>query len=51
VIVAAIGLEPNNSLIEELKQKYPNVLTAGDCVKPRRIMDAIHEGYIAGLSI
>jgi len=51
VIVAAIGLEPNNSLIEELKQKYPNVLTAGDCVKPRRIMDAIHEGYIAGLSL
>jgi 2,4-dienoyl-CoA reductase-like NADH-dependent reductase (Old Yellow Enzyme family)/thioredoxin reductase len=51
VIVAAIGLSPNNSLIHALKQKHPNVFAAGDCVKPRRIMDAIHEGYLAGLSL
>lgn len=50
-VVAATGLVSNNSLVKALKQKNLNVLTAGDCIEPRRIMDAVHEGYMAGLTI
>lgn len=43
-IVSAISSTPNNSLTQSLKGKIPTVFAIGDCVQPRKMMDAIHEG-------
>ncbi|MFC2066352.1 FAD-dependent oxidoreductase [Chloroflexota bacterium] len=47
-VVLAIGFTPDNKLLGEL-QKIPGleVCAIGDCVEPRRIHDAIHEGFFA----
>jgi len=50
-IVLATGAKPDNSLLEELKGKVPSIYTIGDCVKPRKIRDAIDEGFMTALEI
>ena len=47
-VVLAAGFRPNRELIEGLKA-YPRicVVEAGDCVRPRKIYDAIHDGHMA----
>jgi 2-enoate reductase len=44
-VVLALGLEPNGSLTESLKGKVPEVYAVGDCVEPRIVINAIHEGF------
>jgi 2,4-dienoyl-CoA reductase-like NADH-dependent reductase (Old Yellow Enzyme family)/thioredoxin reductase len=45
-VVLAAGLSPNRSLFDELSQiANLEVFAIGDCVEPRRIFDAIHEGH------
>jgi len=46
-VVLATGFKPNRDLIDALKDE-PNlkVFDVGDCVKPRKIFDAIHEGHL-----
>jgi NADPH-dependent glutamate synthase beta subunit-like oxidoreductase len=47
-VVIATGLRPNRGLIETLKKESNlQVFEAGDCVRPRKIFDAIHEGHLA----
>ncbi len=53
-LILAMGLEPDRSLIDSWKEKLPGsskVYAIGDCVKPRRIVDAIREGFSVGLEI
>lgn len=50
-IVLASGSKPNSTLIEELKEKVKEVYVAGDCVQPRRIKEAVAEGFRAGYSV
>lgn len=50
-IVAAFGYKPENKLAEELKQDGMSVTVAGDAVAVRKAIDAIREGYAAGLNI
>ena len=47
-VVLAAGFVPDRRLIEEL-ETVPGlqVFEAGDCVRPRKIFDAIHEGHLA----
>jgi 2-enoate reductase len=47
-VVLAAGFRPNRDLIDSLK-KVPNLLVfeVGDCVQPRKIFDAIHDGHLA----
>ena len=47
-VVLAAGFRPNRDLIDSLK-KIPNLLVfeVGDCVRPRKIFDAIHDGHLA----
>ena len=44
-VILAAGLKPNRELWEALKEKAENVYAIGDCVEPRAIFDAIHEGH------
>ena len=47
-IVIAAGFMPNRDLINTLSsQTNLDIYEAGDCVKPRRIFEAIHEGHFA----
>ena len=43
-VVIATGQKPHNALSFSLKGKIPEVYTIGDCVKPRNMLHAIHEG-------
>jgi len=47
-VVLAAGFRPNRDLIDSLR-KIPNlqVFEVGDCVRPRKIFDAIHEGHLS----
>ena len=47
-IILAAGFRPNRELIEGLRA-YPHIRVAevGDCVRPRKIYDAIHDGHLA----
>lgn len=50
-VVLAMGAVSENKLALKLKGKVAELLSAGDCISPRLIADAIHEGYNAALSI
>jgi 2,4-dienoyl-CoA reductase-like NADH-dependent reductase (Old Yellow Enzyme family)/thioredoxin reductase len=50
-VVLAAGSTPNSELAETLKGKVAQVVSVGDCVEPRSIMEAVGEGYKAGLDI
>ncbi len=50
-IVCACGTKPDNELFRELEGKVPELYAIGDCVQPRKILDAIHEGAAVGQKI
>lgn len=50
-IVLAVGAEPIDSLSEELAAAGISYVKIGDCVTPRRILDAVHEGFQAGCAL
>ena len=47
-VIFSVGAKPEAALGEELTAAGLEVTTAGDCVKPRRIMDSVREGFLAG---
>jgi pyruvate/2-oxoglutarate dehydrogenase complex dihydrolipoamide dehydrogenase (E3) component len=50
-IVLAAGSTPNTDLAQALEGKVPEVHSIGDCVEPRRILEAIREGWKVALEI
>jgi NADPH-dependent 2,4-dienoyl-CoA reductase/sulfur reductase-like enzyme len=50
-LVCAVGAEPNDGLFDELTSSGFQVVKIGDCVQPRTLLEAVHEGYQAGRSI
>jgi hypothetical protein len=50
-IVIAVGMKSENQLAEYLKATAPEIHLIGDCINPRRIREAIAEGYSVGLKI
>ncbi len=44
-VVLAVGLKPDRKLLETLKDKLPKVYAIGDCVEPRKVINAIWEGF------
>ena len=48
-VILATGMRPDRKLWDELKALSDlELYAAGDCVKPRKIYDAMHEGFLAG---
>ena len=47
-IVTAMGNDAADGLYFALKGKVADLVRVGDCVAPRRVDMAIHEGYVAG---
>jgi NADPH-dependent 2,4-dienoyl-CoA reductase/sulfur reductase-like enzyme len=50
-IVIAIGMKSENQFAQDLKSIIPGINVVGDCINPRRIREAIAEGYNIGLKI
>jgi 2,4-dienoyl-CoA reductase-like NADH-dependent reductase (Old Yellow Enzyme family)/thioredoxin reductase len=50
-VVLAMGLESNQELLKPLRESFPDIYVIGDCVEPRKIYQAIHEGAFAGRAI
>ena len=44
-VVLALGMVSRGTLVDELRPSAPRVFVVGDCVKPRHIIDAVHEGF------
>ncbi|MFX0199091.1 MAG: FAD-dependent oxidoreductase [Candidatus Hodarchaeota archaeon] len=47
-VVLATGNQANNQLYRNLKGKVKELHVVGDCLAPRKAMDAIYEGYNVG---
>lgn len=44
-VVLAVGLRPNDELISKLRGKVKELYSIGDCMEPRKVIDAIWEGF------
>jgi 2,4-dienoyl-CoA reductase (NADPH2) len=51
VVVAYAGKDVEQSLLRELEGRVPELRAVGDCVAPRRIREAVFEGYREGRAI
>jgi mycofactocin system FadH/OYE family oxidoreductase 2 len=47
-VVAAMGNQAEDALYKSLKGRVKELYRIGDCVAPRKVDMAIHEGYMAG---
>jgi 2,4-dienoyl-CoA reductase-like NADH-dependent reductase (Old Yellow Enzyme family)/thioredoxin reductase len=50
-IVLAAGAIPNDQLAKAAEGRVGQIYLAGDCVQPRRILDAIHDGARLGREV
>ncbi|HEX2164853.1 MAG TPA: FAD-dependent oxidoreductase, partial [Thermoanaerobaculia bacterium] len=50
-VALALGARSDNALVRQLKGKVKELYALGDCLKPRKIGEAIHEGHRVGLRI
>jgi thioredoxin reductase len=50
-VILAVGAKPNTELLSSIKDMIGEVYPVGDCVEPRNIMEAMTDGYRAGLAI
>lgn len=50
-VIYAIGMRPENRLVEELRDCAPYVRAVGDCVRARKVSPAIYEAYYAAVDL
>ena len=50
-VVLALGVCPNRKVVDELKNKVGSYWLIGDCVRPCKILEAIHDGARVGREI
>jgi 2,4-dienoyl-CoA reductase-like NADH-dependent reductase (Old Yellow Enzyme family)/thioredoxin reductase len=50
-VILALGLKPNQELVQPLKENFRECHMIGDCLEPRRIYQAVHEGAFVGRAI
>lgn len=50
-IVLAVGLMANNDLVNKLEKNVTSIHVIGDALEPRRIMEAVEEGFLIGSRI
>lgn len=51
-VIIAVGMKSDNKLCKEIEEKCKlEIYTIGDCVKPRKIFDAMHTGYKTALRV
>lgn len=50
-VVLAMGSRARNELARALKGRVPELHVVGDCLAPRRVLEAVYEGHLAGRAI
>jgi 2-enoate reductase len=50
-VILAVGSAPNKNLAAALTLAKISYKTVGDCNAPRKIIDAVHEGYLAAMEL
>lgn len=50
-VIAAFGLRPATAQVEALQAQGLSVRPVGDCVAPRKVGDAINDGYELAMSL
>jgi 2,4-dienoyl-CoA reductase-like NADH-dependent reductase (Old Yellow Enzyme family)/thioredoxin reductase len=50
-VIIAVGYEANDRLYKALEGKVPEIYCIGNSSKPRRILEAVNEGYRTGLAL
>jgi len=50
-VILALGYESNNDLAKELEGSANELYVVGDCLSPRKVIDAVWEGFEAGRTI
>lgn len=50
-IVIAVGYKSRNGLVGTIKQHFDHVEIIGDCKSPRKALEAIEEGFLAGFTV
>lgn len=50
-IVVCTGLKPRSDLALSFYGITPNTTMVGDCIRPRKILDAVYEGYSIGINL
>jgi 2,4-dienoyl-CoA reductase-like NADH-dependent reductase (Old Yellow Enzyme family)/NADPH-dependent 2,4-dienoyl-CoA reductase/sulfur reductase-like enzyme len=50
-IILATGSKSNGELAKQLAKEIGELYVIGDCAEPRKVYDAIHEGFQVGLKI
>lgn len=50
-VILAMGARPDDELMKSLKERGLPVFAVGDCVEPRKAIDAIQEGFSIGCGI
>jgi 2,4-dienoyl-CoA reductase (NADPH2) len=50
-IVIAVGMKSERRLVEEVQGIVPEMHVVGDCIEPRKIREAITDGYSVGLKL
>ena len=50
-VVLAIGAVPNSELLKSVSDLGIEIHSVGDCIEPRRIIDAISDGHRIGLAV
>ncbi|HQT97619.1 MAG TPA: hypothetical protein PK416_07055, partial [Thermodesulfobacteriota bacterium] len=50
-LVTSYWRRSESGLYDELKGKVKDLRKIGDCLAPRRVINAIYEGYKAGMEI
>jgi 2,4-dienoyl-CoA reductase-like NADH-dependent reductase (Old Yellow Enzyme family)/thioredoxin reductase len=50
-VIIAVGYQANDALYKALEGKVPEIYCIGNSAKPRRIFEAVSEGYRTGLAL
>jgi 2-enoate reductase len=50
-IILAAGLKADPEFSESFRGKVPEIYSIGDCFKPRKLKEAIEEGFDVGMRI
>ena len=50
-VIVAFGAVSHNPLEREVKQKFSEYYVIGDAIRPRKIKEAVAEGFFAGSRI
>ena len=50
-VILALGFKANQALLQPLKENFKEFYVIGDCLEPRKIYQAVHEGAFAGRAI